>query len=911
MYESLRNYYLGINFFIDNNILSFGINRNNVYLKRKKIQAMNSAPKKPSFLFFFILLLIAGKTNAQWGGRWYSYTDYSYNQDVAAGGSGASFGLTIWNDTTAYADYGSGASAVQFNSVGTSFSPRMAAWNNSSVYGGTIKIGPTDAFMIDSIRILGLYRRNPAKPLVKDTVKLSIVYGDATPASNLPVYSLSSVPYYGSVSFVDMLYDSVNNTAKRASGLTPAVYTQNVVLSLADAADTDAYGTMIKSIGLSTPVSVPAGNLASISLAFKSGDASYAPHDTLFTSATYTTPKFDYFAPLVMYKLDAPGGTVDWAIYDPLDSNVGYFEEYRGMRTGSWGHNYVPTWAWTSGGSGPAYIQYPIIDFHVFCATCRLEDTVSGTSLSICSGTTTSLSYTTSGGAWTSSSTSVATVGASSGTVYGVSAGVTTITYTLGGHIATTTVTVITSPAAGTISGPSSVCTGSTITLSDVGGGSGTWTSSTPSVATIGGSGIVSGVSPGTTTISYTVSTACGTARATMVVSVNPSPSAGTITGASTVCVSGTTALTDPATGGAWSSFSTSIATVNSTGVVTGVTPGVTTISYSLTTVCGFVYAAHVMTVTAGPSAGTISGPATVCTGGTITLTDGAAGGTWSASPGGIATVTGTGVVGGATTGTATISYTVSGACGSVVATYTIVVNPGPSAGSISGPSTVCAGSTVNLTDATAGGVWTASNANAFISSTGAALGVAAGADTIVYTVSNSCGSGVANWVITILGLPDAGVIAGPDTVCIGTPTTMADTASGGAWATATGNAFISSSGGIVGITAGTDTVEYTVSNTCGSTTAQKLVIVSSCISGVQNVSNNDIVKIYPNPAQSEVTIEANETIGSVVITDRIGRNVFTGNYSARRITIDVASLPAGIYLLKVNDSKVYKLTKE
>ena len=62
--------------------------------------------------------------------------------------------------------------------------------------------------------------------------------------------------------------------------------------------------------------------------------------------------------------------------------------------------------------------------------------------LTLCAGTTTALSDATSGGTWSSSTTSVATVAAASGVVYGVSGGTTTITYTVGTSSATEIVTV-------------------------------------------------------------------------------------------------------------------------------------------------------------------------------------------------------------------------------------------------------------------------------------------------------------------------------------------------------------------------------------------------------------------------------------------------------------------------------------
>lgn len=77
-------------------------------------------------------------------------------------------------------------------------------------------------------------------------------------------------------------------------------------------------------------------------------------------------------------------------------------------------------------------------------------------------------------------------------------------------------------PAVQLITASCSVTTiGSSITLSNATTG-GTWSSSATSVATVGSSGIVTGVAEGTATISYTVSNACGTVAATRVVKVTP-----------------------------------------------------------------------------------------------------------------------------------------------------------------------------------------------------------------------------------------------------------------------------------------------------------------------------------------------------------------------------------------------------
>ncbi len=67
-------------------------------------------------------------------------------------------------------------------------------------------------------------------------------------------------------------------------------------------------------------------------------------------------------------------------------------------------------------------------------------------------------------------------------------------------------------------------------------------------------------------------------------------------------------------------------------------------------------------------------------------------------------------------------------ACGTANATKTVTINPSGSAGAITGPDTVCIGSTITLTGAVPGGVWSAGNTNASVgSSSGVVTGVSSG----------------------------------------------------------------------------------------------------------------------------------------------------------------------------------------
>ncbi|HOZ75954.1 MAG TPA: Ig-like domain-containing protein, partial [Flavobacterium sp.] len=119
---------------------------------------------------------------------------------------------------------------------------------------------------------------------------------------------------------------------------------------------------------------------------------------------------------------------------------------------------------------------------------------------------------------WVSSNPAVATINAS-GVVTGLAFGTTTITYTDNlGNNASTNVTVNPLP---TITGTLVKCVGGTTQLTGSGTPAATtpWLSSNPAVATVSNTGLVTGISGGTSTITYTNINGC---QETAVVTINP-----------------------------------------------------------------------------------------------------------------------------------------------------------------------------------------------------------------------------------------------------------------------------------------------------------------------------------------------------------------------------------------------------
>ncbi|MES2702929.1 MAG: gliding motility-associated C-terminal domain-containing protein [Bacteroidota bacterium] len=143
---------------------------------------------------------------------------------------------------------------------------------------------------------------------------------------------------------------------------------------------------------------------------------------------------------------------------------------------------------------------------------------ITGT-LIICQGRTTTLANPTAGGSWSSSNPAIATIVPTTGVATGVSGGNATITYSTGGGcfvVAELTV----NPTPAPILGTTGICQYFTTALSDA-SPSGVWTSSNPAIGTISGAGVVYGLTPGTTTIQYTLPTTCYIQQ---LITVHPKP---------------------------------------------------------------------------------------------------------------------------------------------------------------------------------------------------------------------------------------------------------------------------------------------------------------------------------------------------------------------------------------------------
>ncbi|WP_345085645.1 Ig-like domain-containing protein, partial [Nemorincola caseinilytica] len=118
----------------------------------------------------------------------------------------------------------------------------------------------------------------------------------------------------------------------------------------------------------------------------------------------------------------------------------------------------------------------------------------------VCLNATITLSATPGGGSWGPSGAVVSVTPA--GAVTGLATGTASLTYSLGTGCTTTTVVTVDALPAAIGGGPMAVCEGATTTLTSSATPGGSWSSTNPAVGTVNPTGVVGGVSAGTTTIS-------------------------------------------------------------------------------------------------------------------------------------------------------------------------------------------------------------------------------------------------------------------------------------------------------------------------------------------------------------------------------------------------------------------------
>ena len=197
---------------------------------------------------------------------------------------------------------------------------------------------------------------------------------------------------------------------------------------------------------------------------------------------------------------------------------------------------------------------------------------------------------------------------------------------------------------------------------------------------------------------------------------------------------------------------------------------------------------------------------------------------------------------------------------------------------SVAGPDNVCVTSTAAMIPTVPGGVWSLSNTNASISASGIVTGVTAGSDNVLYTVDNGCAVITITKPVSVVVYPDAGTITGYETICAGSSALFTDPSTGGVWSATTTNASVSPTGVVLGMSGGTDVINYTVTNSCGTSTTSKTINITP-LPDPGTISGSDEVC-----TQSSITLVTTAPTG-------------TGNwtYTNSHVTISPSGVVTGV----------------
>jgi len=402
------------------------------------------------------------------------------------------------------------------------------------------------------------------------------------------------------------------------------------------------------------------------------------------------------------------------------------------------------------------------------------------------------------------------------------------------GTPSTISVTILPAPDPVTISGPTSMCGGQTVTLTSSYASGNTWSPGGETTSSI------TVTAPGTYTVSTV--TACGTVTASHTVMLNATiPASITAGGPTSFCPGGSVTLTSGSASG--NSWSTGVSTQSISVTTSG------TYILTVTDACGTSSASQQVTLLPLPTA-QISGTPSFCAGQQTILT--ASGGdTYQWSTG--ATTT-------SITVTAPGNYTVTAfnSCGQVTsAPVTVTELPLPTA-QISGTASYCAGEQTILT---------ASGGDTYQWSTGATTTSITLTAPGNYTVTafNGCGQTTSAPVtVTELPLPTA-QISGTASYCAGQQTTL--TASGGdtyQWSTG------ATTTSITVTAAGNYTV--TAFNGCGQVTSAPVTVTelplpNAQIAGPSVVCENNQIQLTASGGTSYQWLSGQATAAITVTT--------------------------------------------
>lgn len=432
-------------------------------------------------------------------------------------------------------------------------------------------------------------------------------------------------------------------------------------------------------------------------------------------------------------------------------------------------------------------------------------------------------------------------------------------------------------------SSSASVCAGNSATLSASGATTYTW-----NPGNLSGASVV--VTPAVATI-YTVvgtnASGCSNTK-TISVAVNALPVVNASANPTAVCAGSSSTLT--ATGATTYSWST-----GGTGANIAVTPTGPT-NYTVTGTTNGCSSSNTVNVNVNPTPTVAVTNATICVGGTATLTaSGANSYLWN-------TAATTSVI--TVTPASNTTYTVTGSSLGCSNTQTVSVTIGTalSINVSASPASICAGGSTTLT-ATGATTYTWNTL-----ATTAAI-VASPSVATTYTVVGASGtcSGSNTISVAVNANPAVTATTGSSIICTGSPVNLT---AGGA------TTYTWSTGATTSVIAVTPSVttNYTVTGSNGTCSSSAIVTqsVSACTGLSQVAKANYDVIVYPNPFKEELNINAGEIV-SAELYNTLGQLIIVKTINVTG-AINTSELAKGVYYINVrglSGSKTLKIVKD